>query len=395
MKKRLFPHPILRTRLIISALVIFSALVFLVTPLAAQTFTVLYMFQGGTDGQNPLGNPVLDPSGNFYGVTQRGGTYNQGTIFKLDASGIETTLYSFGAGSEGSAPFAGLLRDAGGNLYGTTTAGGPFGEGVVYELDSSNNMTVIHGFGTKGHKDAGDSWAELIGGPGGIMYGTTIGGGSAYHGTVFAVNRKGNERVLYSFSALNGVTPKARLLRDPAGNLYGTTSDGGAFHDGTVFKLDSSGNETVLHSFNGDDGHNPRAGLISDPAGNLYGTTENGGKIPCSGFQDWGCGLVFKIDTSGNYTVVYKFGYDYCGGSPTSALVRDPQGNLYASAGNIIKLDPSGNCTVLHTFNGNDGSSPSQLIRDAAGNLYGTTYYGGIETDACADGCGVIFKISF
>ncbi len=189
----------------------------------------------------------------------------------------------------------------------------------------------------------------------------------------------GNETVLYSFTGTNGdgAQPTAGLIMDSAGNLYGTTQFGGVtscFSDrippgcGTVFKLDPSGNETVLHSFTGTngDGANPAASLIMDSAGNLYGTTQFGGVTSCSSgsFVPPGCGTVFKLDPSGHETVLYSF-----------------------------------------TLTNGDGANPAAgLIMDSAGNLYGTTQLGGITSGNCPNsgtnttapppvGCGTVFKL--
>ncbi len=189
----------------------------------------------------------------------------------------------------------------------------------------------------------------------------------------------GNETVLYSFTGTNGdgAQPTAGLIMDSAGNLYGTTQFGGVtscFSDrippgcGTVFKLDPSGNETVLHSFTGTngDGANPAASLIMDSAGNLYGTTQFGGVTSCSSgsFVPPGCGTVFKLDPSGHETVLYSF-----------------------------------------TLTNGDGANPAaSLIMDSAGNLYGTTQLGGITSGNCPNsgtnttapppvGCGTVFKL--
>jgi uncharacterized repeat protein (TIGR03803 family) len=210
--------------------------------------------------------------------------------------------------------------------------------------------------------------------------------------------------VLYSFKGgTDGANPFGGLLRDSGGNLYGTTIYGGTggcndgFGDlgcGTVFKLDTSGNETVLHSFTGTpDGEYPYAGLVRDSSGNLYGTTESGGVGSCTGFGA-GCGTAFKLDTSGNETVLHSFTGTPDGEYPAAGLVRDSSGNLYGTtiqggsnpgpytSGTVFKIDAGGNETVLHSFTGHpsDGASPfAELMLDSVGNLYGTTHGHGIS----------------
>ncbi len=200
---------------------------------------------------------------------------------------------------------------------------------------------------------------------------------------------------------------------DALGNLYGTTENGGSgggcsFGCGTVFKLDPAGNENVLHSFTGSpgDGGRPVAGLIMDTAGNLYGTTAEGGSGTCTGINGVpvsGCGTVLKLDPSGNETVLHSFTGGSDGIQPLAALILDQAGNFYGTtelggsfgSGTVFKLDPSGNETVLHTFTGgNDGAAPlfAGLIMDTAGNLYGTTQNGGGSSN-CSVGCGTVFKL--
>jgi uncharacterized repeat protein (TIGR03803 family) len=179
---------------------------------------------------------ILDMAGNLYGTTSSGGASSFGTVFKLDTTGKETVLHSFGA--DGGDPEAGLVRDAAGNLYGTTRRA-LSNLGMVFKLDTTGTETVLYGF----------------------MGGT------------------------------DGIDPEADLVRDTAGNLYGTTSSGGPSNLGTVFKLDSTGKETVLHSFTGGtDGETPVAGLVQDVAGNLYGTNVVGG-----GASGQGAGVLFKL----------------------------------------------------------------------------------------------------
>ena len=258
---------------------------------AAGNKTVLYMFPGSAVGSLPYGL-IRDANGNFYGTTPwggGGGCLDCGTVFKLDSAHKETVLHGFAGGADGSLPYAGVVRDSAGNVFGTTYQGGAFKEGTVFKVDSTGKETVLHSFGS------GEDGAYPIGGlvPNGQnLYGTTSMGGEfglGFTGTVFKLGKAGQETVVYSFSGgSDGGQPTGNMVHDAAGNLYGTTSDGGASGYGTVFKVDASGKETVLHSFaGGADGQYPAAGVILDAAGNLYGTTLSGGAN--------NCGTVFKI----------------------------------------------------------------------------------------------------
>jgi uncharacterized repeat protein (TIGR03803 family) len=293
-----------------------------------------------------------------------------------------------------------VLRDAKGNLYGATTGGGPNGLGTIFKLDKTGKETVLFNFG---------SYGNLIHDSQGNLYGTTPNGGSHANGSVFKIDATGKETDLYSFTGIggDGAEPKAALIRDGLGNLYGTTQIGGDLCAsgtgcGTVFKVDTNGNETVLHRFSltGNDGIQPVSALLRDKKGNLYGTTTLGGGISCEFLA--GCGIVFKLDKSGNETVLYSF-RGYLGGGdgalPAAGLISDSVRNFYGTtayggmgAGSVFKLDPSNRETELYSFCSpggcqNGGVPLGALVRDAAGNLYGTTQIGGIGNS------GTVFKL--
>jgi uncharacterized repeat protein (TIGR03803 family) len=211
-------------------------------------------------------------------------------VFRVDKSGKETVLYTFNpSNGDGASSYGGLARDAAGNLYGTTYSGGStsFG-GTVFKLDTKGVETVLYNFGVQ-NGDGLFPTGGLIRDSAGNLYGTAQSGGASGFGAVFKVDKNGKETVLYSFaSGTDGSTPFIDgLLRDAKGNLYGMTSEGGAFSFGTIYKLDSAGKETVLHSFTGKGGKIPYGSLILDKQGNLYGATSEGGAH--------GGGVVFKL----------------------------------------------------------------------------------------------------
>jgi uncharacterized repeat protein (TIGR03803 family) len=377
----------------------------------SQTYTVLYSFTGGTDGAVPVGGLIQDPAGDLYGTTEGilSGT-TRGSVFKLSLSGKFSLLHNFGAGGAGGAsPEAGLVMDSAGDLYGTTFSGGGSGQGTVFVLPKKGKFSVLYSF--SGEKDGWAPAARLMLDPAGNLYGTTYLGGSpnckvglgTSCGVVFKLDTKGHRTVLHRFTKpkMDGDFPLGGLLRDAGGNLYGTDSLGGPANDGTVFKLDPAGRETVLHSFSGPDGAVPESGLIEDATGNFYGTTSSGGDL----------GTVYKLDPQSNETVLYTFTGGNDGGVPIGDLIRDSAGNLYGTTyaggkntacfdgegcGVVFKLDSSGNETVLHSFTGGrDGFGPEAgLVMDATGNLYGTANFGGTVNRECAGGCGVVFKIT-
>lgn len=371
-----------------------AGVVFKIDP--AGNETVLYTFTGGNDGGFSSAGVSRDLAGNLYGTTDGGGTAGLGVAFKLDPSGHETLLHTFTRGLDGDQPdFSGLILDEAGNLYGTTAFGGAGGIGVVFKLDPNGHETVLYAFPDV---DGGQYTynSGVIFGSDGLLYGATGYGGRNGHGVVFTLNAKSNETVPYTFNVLTSEgfgQPTGGVVRDSQGNLYGTTFLGQAdvgYGFGVVYKIDAAGHATVLHNFtNGADGGNPYGGVVFDAKGNLYGTANSGGA--------YGAGVVFKIDSSGNETVLYSFTGGSDGGFPLCALLRDAAGNLYGTAqvggssgaGVVFKIDASGNETVLYGFTGGaDGGYPiAGVIRDSAGNFYGTTNGGG------ASGAGVVYKL--
>jgi uncharacterized repeat protein (TIGR03803 family) len=203
---------------------------------------VLHRFTGGTDGGYPLSRLIEDSAGSLYGTTFSGGDLNCGNgvgcgvVFKLDKTGKEKVLYSFTGGVDGGQPYAGLVRDGAGNLYGTTYGIGTSFYGTVFKLDKTGKETVLHQFTSQ--PDGSFPKGGLVRDAAGNLYGTTTSGGAINTGTVFKLDKTGKEKVLYSFTGEGG-SPSAGLLRDAAGNLYGTTVNGGdpSCNCGVVFKL--------------------------------------------------------------------------------------------------------------------------------------------------------------
>lgn len=329
-------------------------------PLAkAQTYTVLHTFTGMPDGATP--NPLIrDAEGNLYGTTQAGGSNGDGMVYKIDPAGNMTVLYNFLGGDNGSFPDAALARDAAGNLYGTTGGDGFTGLSVVFKLTPEGQET--------------------------------------------------------SFPAPEGEL-NSPVVVDAKGNLYGMTPFGGipncgwethGLGCGVLFKMAPNGNSTIIHNFTGADGMYPWSGLVRDSAGNSYGAAVWGGIRSCraggNGLDNSpGCGTIFKVDVHGNFSVLYTFTGQWDGSGPLGVII-DSQDNLYGIAtaggdqqgcrggcGTIFKLDTkTGVFSVLFARPATLGSSPyyaSLLVRDSKGNLYGAQDFGG------AHGTGDLFRI--
>jgi uncharacterized repeat protein (TIGR03803 family) len=353
----------------------------------SNQLTTLYSFQGTFDGYEPYESLLRDSAGNLYGATTYAGTGSCaqtqacGTFYKLAANGKLSVIQDFN-GPNGSTPPPGRpVSDGHGNAYGTTAYGGPSDQGMVYELSSTGRETVLYTFGNA--PDGNAPMAGLVLDPAGrALYGATEFGGNCPYGSIFGVGcgtvyklDSTGETQLYVFTGnQDGANPTENLVQDSAGNLYGTTEEGGdltcslsgvpapapvSAHRlsppmeqgppgcGVVYKLNpQTKQETVLYSFTGgSDGAFPVSGVILDSTGNIYGAASAGGGTNCNPPE--GCGTIFKIDTTGKFT-------------------------------------------VLHAFSGSDGASPGwgSLLLDSAGNLYGTTGAGGAHND------GVVFKIT-
>jgi uncharacterized repeat protein (TIGR03803 family) len=315
----------------------------------------------GKNGGSPNGGLIFDAAGNFYGTALGGrGLEDGGVVYEMvrGSGGWDfTVLYYFCVQyhcPDGGTPQSGVILDTSGNLYGTTAGGGEYGDGIVFELTSGSGVwdeTILHSFN---YADGDSPYAALIFDKAGDLYGTTFYGGAYGGGSVFRLKRASGdewrERLLYSFCpggfpCKDGLRPYAGVVLDRSGNLYGTTEQGGGntcgeTHCGTIFKLTPTRSggwkHTVLYAFpNPGSGSFPTGGVIIDKAGNLYGATVAGGIGGCSG----GCGVAYKLapeaDGKWTYTVLHKFdGSD--GAQPLGGLIFDAKGNLYGTAYNVL-----------------------------------------------------------
>jgi uncharacterized repeat protein (TIGR03803 family) len=397
----------------------------------AQTanFNVLYNFcpNGGfpcSDGAFPEAGLIRDDAGNLYGTVRKGGDaacsypYGCGVVFEVSPDGTETVLHAFTGPPDGSFPQGALLRDAMGNLYGTTSLGGdskcaaPDGCGVVFKLDGYGKETILYAF--KGGLDGCIPEGGVVQDGTGSLYGSTFACGAYNFGTVFEVSKHGTETVLHTFagSPNDGAVPEdGRLLLGKGGKLYGTTTSGGSGQCnehgqrgcGTVFQLSANHSgrwsEKLLHSFAANaqdehlsgmlanDGLFPYGKLAIDDAENLYGTTLEGGSAQS--------GTVWKLTKRGSETILYNFNGSTDGSAPFAGVVRDSEGNLYGDTstspgggGMVYELNNIGSLTVLHNFSWANGEYLQvDLLRDPKGTLYGTASDGG---SGC---CGTVWSL--
>ena len=325
---------------------------------SAQTLTALTSLDVSV-GAFSRGGLIADANGNLFGTTYLGGANGYGTVFEItNSAGVYSstpiTVASFDS-NDGAYPFAGLVADAHGNLFGTTALGGANGLGTVFEIANNSGVyadtpTPLASFSGS---DGANPYASLIVDANGNLFGTTSSGGAYGYGEVFEIVNSsggyiGTPKTLASFDNNHGASPYDGLIADANGNLFGTTYSGGADGVGTVFEITNSSGvydstPITLASFTGIDGARPYAGLIADADGNLFGTTYSGGA--------YGSGTVFEIaNTSGGYA-----------GTPA----------------------------IVASFDSSDGALPyAGLIADARGNLFGTTVSGG------AEGLGTVFEVT-
>ena len=383
----------MRPRLIVPALSVLA--VGLARPArGSPTFTTLATFAGG-NGADPFAGLLVDSSGNLFGTTVGGGTNNYGTVFELSGPAHQTftQLLAFN-NSDGLGPYAALSADSAGNLYGTTSHGGEYAQGTAFELSGAahQSVTTLASFSpTTGDMPVG----SLVVAASGVLYGTTSYAGGAGYGTAFSLSPGGGPytpNVLTAFNSATGTTPFGGLTRDSAGNLYGTTYNGGANGSGTAYEIPAAAPTTLtsLATLSPAAGSGPRGTLVADAAGNLYGTTTAGGSA--------GLGTVFELSGPTHQTLTTLATLDASTGySPYDGLAIDAAGNLFGTAysgganggGTVFELSSPAHQTLTVLSDLAAGSEPvGRVAADAAGNLYGTTTAGG------ANGSGTVFELA-
>jgi uncharacterized repeat protein (TIGR03803 family) len=314
----------------------------------------------------------------------------------LPISGSLTTLWTFSNGVDGANSYATMMQGSDGNLYGTTYGSGvgASANGAVFRITPGGSLTNLHSFVGS---DGANPFAGLVQGTDGNFYGTTYDGGVNGYGTVFRVNAGGSLTTLWTFTnGMDGANSYATMVQGSDGNFYGTTygSGSGPSANGTVFRISAGGSLSSLWSFTGGtDGANPGAGLVEGSDGNFYGTTYAGGS---------GYGTVFRITTGGSLATLWSFTNGVDGANSYATLVQGVDGNFYGTTsgsgsgpganGTVFRITPSGNMTNLWEFTGcGDGGSPSAgLMQGSDGNFYGTTAGSGSGPSAN----GSVFRIS-
>ncbi len=350
-------------------------------------------FSGG-DGYLAQAPMTTGSDGMLYGTCSYGGAYGIGTVFRIGTNGSHyTVIHNFVAGTDGAAPYGRIIEASDGRLYGTTvyTGGIPGGSGTVFGVNKDGGAyTILHQFGSVA-SDGASPWSGLIEGSDGRLYGVTPGSGQHGQGTVFRIDKSGaNYTNIFHFTNVAGVaqSPRAELVEGPDGALYGTTLFGGASGRGTIFKLqkDGTGHE-LLHHFTG---AGPKAPLYLAADGVFYGTTLN---------ESEGGEFAYKITPAGTgFTILHTFG-GLDGTNIYAGVIEGPDGALYGTAqfggagggGTAYRLARDGSeFSVIRSFTSDDLNGTiltAGLVRGGSA-LYGVTARAGEH------GCGTIFRIA-
>ena len=363
---------------------------------AQAPYSVLHSFNPTPQGSHPNAALVQGSDGDFYGVTEGGGAFGTGTIFRMTPDGIVTTLHVFESETEGRLSSA-LVQATDGNFYGTTTYGGAFLAGTIFRVSPAGAFTVLHVF--SGGEDGGGTSAPLVQHSNGMLYGTTPQGGQFSNGVAFRISLDGVMTILHAFAGgtTDGRGP-GRLITGADGNLYGTTVYGGGgtnpIGHGTAFRMTPAGEITILHSFRGglQDASIPLS-MVAAADGNFYGVSAHGG-ASCDYDLACGPGTAFRMAPDGTVTVLHVWSTSELGGQP-SGLVAATDGNLYgtfsypsAVAGAVFRLELTGAVSFFYTLRDEtEGKSLSDLVQGSDGTFYGTARSGGI------DDRGTIFNV--
>ncbi|MFL5788511.1 MAG: choice-of-anchor tandem repeat GloVer-containing protein [Flavisolibacter sp.] len=348
------------------------------------TLTVLHSYVQVTEGGNPSGSLLKGFDGNYYGLTIRGGVSLYGTAFKISSTGTFKVLNSFNGGIQGSVPFESMIQAIDKGLYGTTSGGGSTDNGAIFKI-CGGVTTIVHSFirNTEGSIPKG----SLIQAKDSNYYGLASYGGTGSAGTVFKLTRTGVFSVLHHFnSPTDGGIPLGSLLQGPDGYLYGMTSTGGTNGSGTIFKISTTGVFSVLFAFvSATTGAAPEGNLVLGADGNFYGMTRINPRV-------------FNITPGGILSVLKTLAFATDGTYPLGSLLLGPDGNFYGTTssggtlnyGTIFRITPGGVLTVLRQLNLiPDGGNPTgNLVLSHDGNFYGMTNKGGTY------GVGTIFRIS-
>ena len=411
---------------------------FRITP--AGVLTTLRDWAQDAVGWQPSGNLIEGSDGNFYGLTRYNniaGHTDSGQIYRITPGGSASVVGTFAGipSMDGCSPSS-LMQASDGNFYGLTQAGGSGHRGTVFKATPSGAITLLAQFGYQQSAEPGGLLEE---GPDGKLYGTSRYGGTAGHGTIFSVTKSGSLTILANLDHETGpANPTGGLTLEPDGSFLGVSEGGGDHHFGTVFRMTAAGEITVASHFKGSQDNRPTSKLLLASDGNFYGRTTMGGLLSNgvfkvtpdgelttfpgvdnetiadydyhSGFAqgsggdifnfnaytgEFGWGEIYRFDENFGRETFYSFGEG--GGYVVNSLISDANGNLYGTTseggafggGTVFKVDPQGAYTLLAELGGEFSYLPNPGLTLASdGCIYGTTQGGGNEQ------LGTVFKVS-
>ena len=328
-----------------------------------QGYQILHSFSGA-DGFDLRDSALMRASdGNMYGTAIRGGAYDRGVIFRMDSSLNVLVMHSFMALADGAFP-AGPLIESGGYFYGMT------GNAALFRMDFLGNVTPLGALESSGCDDNGVLGIGLT-----AAYGSLYGASPCRPGELFRVDSGGTLTKLHTFGVAEGTRPNGELLLASDGYLYGVTAEGGDNGFGTVFRADKLGNVTNIHSFDVAGGNGPSIpwGRLVENSGELYGATLSGGPSHA--------GTAYRLDLAGNLTLLHAFaGPPGDGEEPRAGLARIGT-NFYGTTdlggqyngGTVYQTDFFGNTSIVHDFgDSGDGQRPNAPLLADGSVLYGT-----------------------
>lgn len=349
--------------------------------------TVLANLDYSTSGCCPTGSLVQGSDGNFYGMSVFGGANNEGTIFKVTPGGQVTVLVAFDPKVTGRNAGESLVEGENGTFYGMTSGGGMLGAGTIFKVTSSGSFTVLKHLDNK--TTGGGPQGSLVKGADGKFYGLCTSGGIGYGG-IFSITSDGVFTSLRTFYSNEGINPRGSLAVGSDGNFYGMTYEGGVYNNGTIFKCTLGGELSVLRHLDIADGIHPVGSLCKGSDGHLYGMIREKGDNNSSQ------GTVFKISSSGVFSVLYRFTDGGYGDQPSESLIQAANGYYYGMTykggpnrnGGVFRLCSNGSFSALASFADIGGLAEGSLIQAKDGYFYGMTSRGGTNS------LGVIFKMS-
>lgn len=354
-------------------------------------FAKLFDFTGQY-GETPGSGLIESSNGYYYGTTIKGGFYNNGIIYRISKDGTQfNRLHSFN-GEDGAEPGE-LFEASNGIIYGGTNSGGNFSYGIIYSISpDGSDFKILYRPELNDYYDGvrfGNKFTEV---DDGMIFGTTMGGGTYGNGILFRLNMSDNsyEKIFTFGDNSSGSKPNSNLIAKPNGKLIGITLTGGFHKSGTIYEVDKNGeNFRTLHYFDSIEAKHPNQILALDENSNIYGSSNLGGPN--------NAGTIFKFDTNQNqFSILHSGCINGC--LPTSAPILTEQGNIYGTTqrggkfgnGIVYKISKSGEFERLIEFSGNNGAWPSsaEMLLGTDGYIYGMTSTGGTQ------GAGIIYRIN-